>query len=599
MSSSENFFKRNEKVIMVVLLALIAPTFAFTGIIAAVMGQDDPVVTTVFGEELTRSRITNAQTQMYELRRHREGLAQIGAFALQGQFQHFYQVSRDDAIEFIMWQHEADRLGIRASDEAVANEVRNLGKMLIVHHQMGKNGQVYNPTNPEERTALAQRISETRWTKAAYVAALTDPKFGKTTPKIFERQLRDGLTVGMVKQMAYNAATVAEKDIWERFCTENELRKFDILTAPTSSFEQEARESLTDDEKQAAYQKYQFKYRLNNRLQFEVAKRSFDSVKATQEEIAQRYEEDKDTLYIKTRSPNIAETPHTYFTLAERGEAVAHDVRQDKLRKLMTDFLTDATSQRDQLGAAFTLAGAIKPEEAHLFEVFTPDAIERGKEREADERIRNDPEFQTILSAFLDANVGDLSDDPIAVTDGVFVWRIVEKLPSEAAKYEDVIDKVVEDAVSDKRLELAKTKLGEWKTAIESDEAVTLETVAAEHGLKIVSPEPVNSRQFNLLKVDSKQIPGAASIVREGFQLAEAGTLTPPVSAFNKEEVYLARFAGRVDPTSEAFEQQRERLQRLVLNEKKVELLEAYTADVRARADRQDVVTRNSDEVAE
>ncbi|MEM7263577.1 MAG: SurA N-terminal domain-containing protein, partial [Planctomycetota bacterium] len=101
--SAGNFFKRNEKVIMVVLLALIAPTFAFTGIIYTVMQQEDPVVTKLFGQPISSSDIGQAQRTMRDQRRI-QGATVIGALAFQPQNRRFFQVSTDEAIDFIMWK---------------------------------------------------------------------------------------------------------------------------------------------------------------------------------------------------------------------------------------------------------------------------------------------------------------------------------------------------------------------------------------------------------------------------------------------------------------------------------------------------------------
>ncbi|MCA8960235.1 MAG: SurA N-terminal domain-containing protein [Planctomycetes bacterium] len=579
--SAADFFKRNEKVIMVVMLAIIAPTFAFTGLITAVIGTDDPVVTRIYDEPVTKSELGQAQRQLFEL--HRIQMAsQFGELALRPAAEQYLRVRVEDTFDFLMWLKEAERLGIRASDEEVADTIRDIAKGLIAHHQLMKSGTVIDPSKPESRQIIDNAIESVQVTNSAYVAALTDPKFCNSSPKVFERQIRDFLTVQKLQSIPVQAAVVSESEIWKKFCEENEERTFDIVRVSTESFAQAAAELLTEDDKRAAFEKYKVRYRVRDRVVLEVAKRSYDSVPVTEEELKKRWDEDKDALYIKTRSANPDQEPHTYFTIDERREELTRDVREEKLKKQMEEYLAAAKVQKESMDLS-TFDWSTVPASEPV-EIFDVGPIERFKESLADERVRNDPEFQSLLARFGQLEEGQLCDAPVVVPDGVFVYAVKSKLPAEDAKFEDVGIELLNDARKDKKVALAVQMLEEWKSEIEAGTA-TLESKAEANDYDVLHVGPVSRRQAAQLKDDQGQmIPGASSILYQGFQITEKGTLSAPVTAPTKTEAYLVRYVDRQDPTSKDYASRRDQIEKQLLAAKRQELAKAYADELRARA---------------
>ncbi|MEM7263736.1 MAG: hypothetical protein AAF488_17240 [Planctomycetota bacterium] len=417
---------------------------------------------------------------------------------------------------------------------------------------------------------------------------MTDKNFGDTTPKVFETQLRDFLSVGRVQSLAAGAAVISDKEVWEQFCRENELRTFEIVRIPTESYEATARETLSEEDKRKTFEARQLAYRIRDRVTLEVVKRSFAAVEVTEEELKGRWMEDRDALYV--RRPANADAEAVYFTLDERREQVTADVKEDKLLAEMKSLAASAAEAKEAAEGEFKLASIVPPAEAHLYEVIETDPIERFKESEADPRVRNDPEFQQLLSQFSTLQEGQIGDEPVIVSDGIYVYRITSKLPSEAAKFENVGERLVDDAVKDKKADLAKEYAAEWRTKALDDEAVTMTSFATDEGHKLIATPAIGRSESAKVKDGDAAIIGASLIVSRGFQLAEPGEISEPFASYDNREVYLVRYVSRQDPTSEKFAAQQERIERQLTSAKQQEIVEAYAESVRTRADRRDTV---------
>ncbi len=118
------WLSRNEKILWVGLLILIAPLFAFTGAVSSFLrpAQDTRVHTVYYGQEVTTADLKRVS-------RFVEALRQIAPGALAGARDLILDGPPDfnfDAYKYLLYAKKAARLGIRVSDDELILRIQEL-----------------------------------------------------------------------------------------------------------------------------------------------------------------------------------------------------------------------------------------------------------------------------------------------------------------------------------------------------------------------------------------------------------------------------------------------------------------------------------------
>lgn len=625
--ASSSFFKQNERVIMVVLLVLIAPLFAFPVVLTAI-NREDGAVYYLYGEPVSRTEFQQLQKEVrdfhiYEAMRQQGALFDPGGgqrrlyrpqpyWYLDGDGRQIFeaaQVSGNEVLDFLINTHEAKRLGLRVSDEELADYVRTAGREILAHHkywkQVKQQVRAGDPVTyqPGPNTPEFQEIlNGTNFDESAFAAALNDEEF--TYPiklRKYWELLRRQLTAHKVKELVMGAVEVSEADVYELFREQQALRELAFVRVPIERFREQAEsEEPTEEQYRLTYDRHQSEFDIPNQLAIEYARIKSSEIPVTDEEIEARYELDKDVVYVQkpTQKPEDTENPDapddpetkTYRPLADVRDQVIRDVRNEKQRTM----IREAHAKAQELYAAraegdppFDLLAAFG-EHADLVEVEKTELFSQKEIFSLPEEIRNKPVLDSLFAPtrFDVLEVGMIGSAPVFMVTGPFIYRVAEKAAGDIRPFDEVDREALKTKwVSERTYELAEEYVAEWRQKIIDDESVTLESFAKDENYTVHTAGPIKRTESSKITVDGRPLPGAAALSSRIFQLAEPGDLTEPVPGANRQEVLLGKYVARHDPNSADFAQFKDRLRQQVEFTKQQEAWNEFRRIAEEKAD--------------
>lgn len=614
--SSASFFKRNEKVIMVVLLVLIAPLFAFTGVFYSALSNTDQTRLYLYDEPVTNTAFQRHQRQirdfhMFQAQRQRGALTDPVSGSGRRMFrpqEYFYvaeggtpifeanSVHPDEVLQRMVLLEEARRMGLTISDEELKEATKAAGRDLIAHYkywkdikQRAKQGDPVqyqpNPSSPEFKLVLDGTVFK----NAELRELLNDEDFtNRIKPQGFQELLRLQLTLDKLKGLVSGSVQVSESEVYEQFRDTQALRSLALVRVPVGTFEEKARaEEPTEEQLKAVYETYQSEFDLPNRLSLETARLKIDELPVTDEEVQAQYDKDKGLLYIKesTEKPEEGEPAPApeYQPLSEVRDDVARDVRNEKNRTIIREAFAKAeelqkAATEGEDATPFDLVSAFG-ENASFVEIATTDVFGQREIYSLPKTLQNQPVLTSLFSParYEALQSGELGRGPIFLITGAYIYRIAEKAPAEVQPFEKVERKLlVEKLLVERTYELAEEYVTEWREKIVSDEAVTLESFAVEENLTMITTEALKRTESSKVSADGKTLGNAAAVLNAVFRLAEPGDLTDPVPGRDRKEIALAEFVGKEDPNSADFEAVKTGLEQRLTGQKQRETWQEF-----------------------
>jgi hypothetical protein len=596
---STGFFKRNERVVMTLLLILIAPTFAATGLVSWWASNSAAVAYyEINGETVSRDKFVETRDELSKsiwllnVRR-------FGVFASRSD--RFRLAKVPDVLKQLVFEDEIARLGIEPSDqsktEAVREAVLDITTWYRVMELSGWTG-IYQERAPDFNSM--RPIA--RVDMATYTEALKSPNFGiNMSKKEFEETVINSLRIDELVRSVVNAAVVTEMEIFDEYSTQNERRVLDLIQVPIEIYMEEARELVTPDDIEATYNENPERFVLQNRLSVEVARvdrsalQRLTSYEPSAEEVEARYEKDKDTLWRIRRpenyvAPEGATPEDNYRPLIDVFDAVVRAVTRDQAAVEEARLLQDAL---DQLNAMRDLGESVPMEQAFPegLEYIQIRQISPFLQREVsllDNEVKNPAAYATFFlqERALPGSVkpGDLYESIAENSQGRFIIRVIEMLPERTMTFDEAIEdalKVAEETQA-KKLMVDGIEVSLQRVR---DEEVTLEEVAQDLNLTIHPMEPMSRNQSFSLKIDNRVIDARVAVIADAFLIEEEGDVVGPVTSDTAVSGYVVRLKGIEPPDMELFDVLRTGTESRLIRAKQQALLDAYELDRMAAAD--------------
>ena len=596
---STGFFKRNERVVMTLLLLLIAPTFAFTGLLTWWLGNSSAVASyEINGETVSTEKFVETRRELSKSL-WLQNVRRFGVFAARSD--RFRLAKVPDVLKQLVFEDEIARLGIEPSDQSKTDAVREAVLDITTWYRVmelsGWTG-IYQERAPDFNSM--RPIA--RVDMATYTEALKSSNFGiLMSKKEFEETIINSLRIQELVRSVVNAAVVTEKEIFDEYSTLNERRVLDLIQVPIEIYMEEARELVTPDDIEATYNENPERFVLQNRLSVEVARvdraalQRLTSYEPSAEEVEARYEKDKDILWRIRRpenyvAPEGATPEDNYRPLIDVFDAVVRAVTRDQAAveeaRLLQDALDQLNAMKD-MGESVPMEQAF-PEDLEYIQIRQIDPFVQREVSLLDNEVKNPAAYATFFlqERALPGSVkpGDLYDSIAENSQGRFIIRVIEMLPERTMTFDEAIEdalKVAEETQA-KKLMVEGIEVSLQRVR---DEEVTLEEVAQDLNLTIHQMEPMSRSQSFNLKIDNRVIDARVEVIADAFMIEEKGEVVGPVISDTAVSGYIIRLKGIEPPDMELFDVLRTVTESRLIRAKQQALLDAYELDRMAAAD--------------
>jgi hypothetical protein len=486
--------KANEKLIWVVLLVVLAPTFAFTSQFYSWLGSRNPVVATVFGRKLKN----------LEWLRLQRSLAGVGQFMPNRFYHQGDGRGRADVFTFLMYLEEADRLGIRVSDPEVGAVIRSIYWQIKAEEEAiaevrkeskaGKKDQDLQMALYRSRYLKMKEFSEKRdqfseKDQEDWHAMLVRSGIERGD---FEDTLRQVLQAQRVESYVRSTVQVTPEEELEDFKKEEQSRKFTFFEVKADEARAEVEKSVTDAEIKDHYEKHKDEFREPLKIRTEylsVPIAAFEKqVQLTDEDLKKEYERVKTDRY-QTFVGGGVESGFDLLTPEEKAarekkafrpfEEVKEQVRTDLVKLRAREEALKATramqerlfprpqgaigdKKDDKTPAPATFADIQK--DFPMVKTGTTPWVERSEA----ERVMADA-YSPLVGGWFNQAQGPSAKKEIqapqsfspaggADIPGYVFYKNPQLRPAGVPKFADVTDRVKEAVVKAKLLEKAKAK---------------------------------------------------------------------------------------------------------------------------------------------
>lgn len=591
---SAGFFKRNEKVLMTLLLLVLAPAFAFTGIMTWYLTQgrlDAEAVYEIFGSNYSRAKFI-------ELSDERGRQTMVNGARSYGPYFRPPKATEPQALEYIMQLHEIERLGLRLS-EAEEQEALRSAALDVISWARAINKPTFTGINfqQDQSIFIAERGSA-GFNKDEYRKAISEGRIGlRMSVADFEDTVRTIARVGMLGRIVSTIPAVPESEIYDEFYTDRHGRRFDYVQVPIDRFLEEAGE-MDEEFIRSVYDDNPFPYRKNAALSLRIARadrQKFydldfradpDALQARWERDKQRYKRPRAADWVKPENYDPADD---YRNLIEVFEIVEKSLSDD-----------DAIArEKAVLEAAIVRAGelAASGEEWKLEDSFTPEDMdkiifadtgwfERSQITTLPREFVNHPVLSGMFNVLDPGSVGQVGTETVAVQTGSYIYRISGAQEARAQTFEEAIVQVTENAKNEKARELASAYIGTWVERIRAEPETTLQTMADGENYTIHSTErPLSQYESRELLLDGKPLAAGSLLLRAVFSdCEEIGDVTEPVVLPRDQSAYVAVLQGFGDPDMKVWNSVRQGLESRVLNRRRTAIASQFWVELERRA---------------
>lgn len=343
----------------------------------------------------------------------------------------------DELIRIALLQSEAQRVGLRVTDEEVAASIRSMG--------------VFNP--------------EGRFDKNLYLRFL---QASQLTDEDFVEQQRKVLLIQRVENLITDGARVSEEEIRDRYLIENEEVSLRYVKVPWAPLRETV--PVSDEEITAHFEEHQERYRIPERVAFAYVLYSPERLA----ENAVLGEDEMQAYYDAHLTERFTEPP------------------QVQLRQLMLEIPAGADEEK---------RAAIRDRAQQLAkEARTGDFAELAREH-SDHKptaeaggevgwVARDALDDSLAEAAFAVEEGGVSD-PVELPTAVYVLKVEGTRESRARPLDEVREVIETSLRADKGRELARRAADEDVSKIATGS--TLEDVAAARGLSVEVSKPLST----------------------------------------------------------------------------------------------------------
>jgi hypothetical protein len=537
------YVKENEKIIWVLLLLFLAPTFAFTGAFSQLMdpgGRNTPYAS-YFGKTIKSRDFRKVQIGI--------GIVEeVRGSALRYDMRDRHMPIGADSrsvLDFLVRKVEAEKLGLRVSDAELGAEIRKIyrnieaqeaaQKAALAVKADGKKDVSSQQSMAAQRAyyetleALEKQDSFGEKEQRAWFARLqnwSSPGWrgGAIPRKEFESFLRDVLLVEKLEDYVKDSVAVAPEEAFERYKKDNQTRKLTFFTVEAGVDKAEIEKSVTDADVQARFEKRKedFNQPIKIRTSYlSIPIASFEAgVTLADDDLRKEYDRVKNEKY----QTFVGETPGG-FRLESADEKAKRDASAYRpFEEVKEEIRADLTKVRARDNARST-AEKIKGK------LFPPKPGSVGKKEEApapagatfEEIVKDFPTIKMGTTPWVDRESAEKEIGPEAYSTRIMNWfteltpsgqkpakkeierpqdydtipsRIDPKYmvfyakpevrPAGIPAFDDVKDKVREAIVKEKLLEKAKERAKALADAIREGKK-TLDDAAKEVGSTVVT----------------------------------------------------------------------------------------------------------------
>ncbi|MEE8142195.1 MAG: hypothetical protein V3T77_03775, partial [Planctomycetota bacterium] len=465
------FFKKNEKVIMVTLLALIAPTFAFTGLVYQFAASRNSALYEVFGQTLHQNDLAKLQNRVGQFKSVCMRCPTAYAVALgQGLQINPTQlgVTTPEALQHFTYLHEVKRLGLALSKDEKEQRLLSAAEDLVAI-------QTYSQVGGNFRNVR----DAVQFDRAQYTAAVRGMRM---TVKQFEELFLEFLLVEKLLSIVGNAAVVSTKDVYEEFLRQNEKRILEFVRVPVERFLDAAREAVSDQDIEQVYDEDPFVFERPLSIQLEVVKVKPETlatvVEPSDAEILERYERDKATLHLKGGEVSFAtiEWEDDFLPLEDVSGQVIASIRKEKIELREQEILNTALENAKGLAATgdFEWEVAVGEDVAQV-EIFKTEFFSENEIPTVDERFRNDAVLRELFLSpnrlKLDIEQGWVGEEVVNLNSGSYIFRVSAIRKRYVPLIKECRDEIVEVAKKEKALQLSQDHVKQWKEQVEAGTA--------------------------------------------------------------------------------------------------------------------------------
>ena len=251
---------RNEKVLWVGLLLLIAPLFAFTGPVESFFRPtpDNMVHTVYFGKEVSLADLQRASRFVEALRRIApSALGGAAELLLSGQDFGF------DPYKYYLYREKAARLGIRVSDTELGqrihelwreSEASRLASEEILSSADGTNQQQLRFQFMQLRIQKQKELTD----RGAFDSAswkTTVESAGQLKLKAFEEMLRELFTIVKLQEYVASSVKVGPEEVYDEFVKDRQKRRLSWVTwTPPEELSRKVSAAATEQDLEAYFE---------------------------------------------------------------------------------------------------------------------------------------------------------------------------------------------------------------------------------------------------------------------------------------------------------------------------------------------------------
>jgi hypothetical protein len=277
------WLRENQKVLIVVLLAVLSFTFAFPVGMGGRSG--DPVQARIFGRDLTQAEIAQTYDRLGAVSQLAPVFFQGAYPTLAGRREAGARGEGISPLEFLVYLEKAKRLGLRMTDEEFGHQRRELWRQATAEttawRELGNKYARENKPLPDPRRdfgflygellPLRMRILEDlqarnafdreEWNKWVKEIAASRRVRGGLSVSAFEEALRDVLLVARLGEYVQQTVKVSEEEVYQRYQEEEQRRRLSWLELePAEDLEGTVAAAFSEEDLEKHYDAHREKY---------------------------------------------------------------------------------------------------------------------------------------------------------------------------------------------------------------------------------------------------------------------------------------------------------------------------------------------------
>jgi peptidyl-prolyl cis-trans isomerase D len=367
-------------------------------------------------------------------------------------------------------QYEANRLGIKVTNEEIADRVKQFLPT------------AFNGDSPVGMDQYAQQVQQ---------------RFGMTVP-VFEDLVKQGLLEEKFRRLVTDGVSAGPNELMEQFRYQNEKVKLDYALIKPEDLE--AKITPTDAEIKDAYEKRKSEYQIPERRAVEyglvdVAKLR-QTVQISDDELKVKYQQD----IAQYQVPNRVHAQHILFMTVGKPDAEV-----DEIRKKAEDALKQAKkgAKFDELARKYSEDPGTKDKGGDLGWIVQGQTV---------------PEFEKAAFSLQPGSISDL----VKTQYGFHIIKVLEKETAHTKPFEEVKDSIRAPLMLAKADEQASKVADQLSAAIRKSNRIPLAELAKEFNLQVSQTRAVAATDPLL------ELGNSAEVKDTIFRLRE-GEVSPPI----------------------------------------------------------------------